>query len=259
MLAPPGSLSGDHPYGFRSAYISSSTSIKEPLFLDQRSALYSRNPRLLPNWVCYDSLVRKTAKDGTPVATMKRVTPIDPAWLGELAKGSRLLSLGEPLKSHQPTYDADRDAVLCCVLTKFGTKKWEIPPMQVEMFPALQAHGKTSVGFLLDDSFRWFARYLLEGKVLPELKGLGPLLSDDPVLISRKSPVAKVALLVSALSSAGVDSARALRKHWAVQDKKFLFKHLKSWVKPSHGPEARRIWMDAVKKNIQQWKDDDVM
>ena len=261
MLAPPGSLTEDHPYNLRSAYLSASSSIKEPLFLDTRGALFSRNPRLLPEWVCYDTLVRKKARDGTPVASMKRVTRIDASWLGPLAKGSRLLSLGDPLASRSPTYDPDKDAVLCHVQTKFGTKRWEVPPMQTPMYEALHPNDsaykqKAQQGgvFRTDDSFRWFARFLLEGRVLPELKDLADYMNDDPALVTRKTPVAKVALLVSALSGAGVDSAGALRQHWAEQDKKFLFKHLKSWIKPSDAGSAKKLWMDTVKANVALWK-----
>jgi ATP-dependent RNA helicase DHX37/DHR1 len=255
MLAPPGSMSGDHPYGFRSAYMSCLTSIKEPLYMDPKSALFSRDWRQLPQWVCYDKVIRKSTKDGTPVVMMKNITPIDPSWLGTLARGSYLLRLGDPLSSPLPSYDANKDAVLCSVLTKFGNRGWEIPPMQVEMYPALQKIGKQSTHFLLDDSFRWFARFLLEGKVLPELKNLAQFLNDEPSLITRKTPASKVALLVSTLAIAGIDSAGALRKHWAEVDNKFLFSNLKSWTKPENVTAVKEIWMTTVQLHVKLWKD----
>ncbi len=66
--------------------------------------------------------------------------------------------------------------------------------------------------------------------------------------------MSKVALLVSALLNAGVDSAAALRKHWAETDNKFLFKHLKNWIKADRVEDAKRLWMDAVKENIKVWR-----
>ena len=255
MLAPPGSLSGEHPFGFRSAFSSCSAAMKEPIYLDPKSALYTRDWRLLPKWVCYDTIIRKSTKDGTTVVIMKNVTPIDPSWLGSLAQGSSLLRLGEPMSFPLPSYDSDRDAVLCSVVTKFGNRGWEIPPVKVEMYSTLQKVGKQSTHFLVDDSFRWFARFLLEGKVLPELLNLTAFLNDDPSVITRKVPVSKVALLVSTLSSAGIDSGQALRKHWAEVDDKFLFKNLRTWTKPENAAEVKHIWMTTVQTNIKRWKD----
>merc|ERR1712232_1278925 len=133
MLAPLGSIPGSHPFSLRSAFLSCSSSIKEPLFMDRNSVLFSRDARSLPQWVCYDYLVRKKLKDGTPIATMKNVTPVDASWLGTLAKGSNLFSLGGLLPSPRPTYDAERDEVMCYVETKFGNHNWEIPHVKVGM------------------------------------------------------------------------------------------------------------------------------
>ena len=256
MLAPLGSIPGEHPYSLRSAYLSCSSTIKEPLFMDRNSVAYSRDARTLPQWICFDTLMRKTRKDGTSFAAMKNITPIDASWLAHLAKDSRLLVLGEALASPSPVYDSDRDAVMCSVRTKFGSLGWEVPPMKVEMFDALNAKGaKKSPTFMSDDSFRWFARFLLEGKVLTELSALTEMLSDSPSLITRQAPVAKVALLVSAMSNAGVDSASSLCKHWAVVDDKFLFGIMKKWVKPDCAVEFQRLWIGVVKGASQRWKD----
>lgn len=255
LLAPPGSLTGDHPFGVRSAYLSCSSSLREPLYMDRNSTLFSRDFRQLPQWVCFDSIVRKTLKDGSSVKVMKNITPLDPAWLGELAKGTKLLSTGGPIISPPPTYDAEQDAVLCPVSTKFGSHGWEIPPVKMVMFDSLQSpEAKSSAEFLKDDSFRWFAKFLLEGKVIPQLEELGNLLNERPTIITRKTPVSKVSMLVSALAGAGIDSASALRKHWAEKDDKFLFKILKSWVKREHQSDAKKLWIQVVKENIKIWK-----
>jgi ATP-dependent RNA helicase DHX37/DHR1 len=255
MLAPLGSIPGSHPFSLRSAYLSCSSPIKEPIFMDRNSVLYSRDSRQLPQWVCYDYIVRKILKDGTPIATMKNATPVDPSWLGTLAKGSHLLSLGGPLVSPRPTYDPDSDQILCSVETKFGNHGWEIPPVKMRMHDVLQKpEAKHSGSFHPDDPFKYFGRFLLEGKVLPELKELVQFLNDSPTIISNKTPTSKVALLVSALSNAGVDSATALKEHWAVRDDKFLFKVLKSWVKPKFSSKAKMLWINVVKRNVKDFK-----
>merc|ERR1712176_492946 len=133
---------------------------------------------------------------------MKNITPLESSWLGAVARGSNLLSVEEPILAPPPIYDGNRDAVMCSVKTKFGSHGWEIPPVQAVMFDALNKTEarRSAHQFMADDSFRWFARFLLEGKVIPELKGLDAMLNDSPTAITRRTPVSKVAVLVSALS-----------------------------------------------------------
>mmetsp|Transcript_25755 Transcript_25755/g.53670 ORF Transcript_25755/g.53670 Transcript_25755/m.53670 type:complete len:552 (-) Transcript_25755:1612-3267(-) len=255
MLAPLGSIPGEYSFSLRSAYISCSSTLTEPLLMDRNSVLYSRDPRRLPKWICYDSVLRKTTKDGTPVATLKNITPIDAVWLGILAKGSRLLKLGEPLPTPLPSYDAEEDVILCSVRTRFGSQGWEIPSVQSEMFSVLQSKdAKSSSHFLSDDSFRWFARYLLDGNVFDEFRDLSSMLNDDPALVTRQTPSTKVAMLVSELASAGVDSAAALRKHWS-KDPKFLFAQIQRWVKPDSAAHVKSLWKDTVRKQVKIWKE----
>jgi ATP-dependent RNA helicase DHX37/DHR1 len=251
MLAPLGSIPGDHPFSLRSAYISCSCTAMEPLFMDQSSVVFSRDARKLPQWICYDSIQRKTYKDGTPIAVMKNITPVDPSWLGNVAAGTKLLRLGDPVSTPLPTYDRDTDTVMCSVSTYLGCMGWEIPPVRVEMFNAVQCTAtKQNYHFAPDDSFRWFARFLLEGKILPEFAELQSMLNDSPAVITRATTLKKVVLLVAALSNAGIDCGAALRKHWAEVNDKFLFANLKQWVKNDRADEAKQIWILAVRRSI---------
>lgn len=243
--------------GPRTRYFSCSSKMTEPLFMDQNSVLYSKDSRKLPEWVCYDSCERKATKDGSTITVMKNVTPVDPEWLGSLADGSNLLSMGAPLDTPLPAYNKERGAVMCSVTTKFGDQGWLIPPCQCVMYDAVNSPGSHGSAFLADDSFRWFARFLLEGKVLDELKELPSMLNDDPAIISRRKPVQKVALLVSSLASAGIDSGAALRQHWAERDSKFLFKLMKSWTKKDRAGDVKSLWVQAVKSNVKRWREEE--
>ena len=255
LLATPGSICGDYPVDLRSAYLGSSTSTNTPLFLDKGSFMYTRDYRRLPRWVCYDSIVRKTAKDGTPLNVMRSITPIDPTWLGEISKETRMLFLGAPLSSPPPIYHAEQDKVLCSVTTKYGARGWEISPTKVDMYGALNSTDrKENHNFLRDDSFRWFARFLWEGKIIPEFAELKAFMNDSPSLLTQKSPSAKVNILISELSSAGVDSASALRKHWSETDDKFLFLQLKHWIRRECRSQAKKIWVEGVRQNVKKWR-----
>jgi ATP-dependent RNA helicase DHX37/DHR1 len=250
--APPGILPEEFAGIPRSAYICANSSLKEPLFIDNNSTMHSRRP----DWVCFDSVVRKTKKDGSTIATMQKVTPVDPEWLATLCHGSNLVTLGLPLTSPVPRYAREKDSIQCAVSTKFGGHGWEIPPCYVGMYEKVHngSQKKQNSAVMRDDSFRWFGRYLLEGKIFPELSGLLPMLNDEPSIITRRRPAKKVMLLVSALSDAGVDSASALQKHWAEKDDKFLAKALKLWVKRDCMDEAKRIWINNTLTRVNVWK-----
>lgn len=84
--------------------------------------------------------------------------------------------------------------------------------------------------------------------MFPDFKELASYLNDSPAIMTSKTPKAKVALIASALSDAGIDCASKLRQHWANEDNKFLFKALKSWVKPQFASQAKKLWIDVVKK-----------
>ena len=255
LLATPGSISGDYPLDLRSAYISSSPSINFPLFIDRDSFVYTRDYRQLPRWICYHSIIRKTAKDGTPFYIMKNVTPIDPTWLGEISKETQTVKFGAPCSSPPPTYDTEQDKMIFSVTTKFGGRRWEIPPTKVGMSGALKfSKRKENHEFLRDDSYRWFARFLLEGKIISEFGDLQKFMNDSPSLITQKIPSSKVNTLVSELSRAGVLSASSLREHWAEENDKFLFRQVKHWIKYEYRSQAKTIWIEGVRQNIKRWR-----
>jgi len=253
--APPGALPTEFTGISRSAYICGNSKLKEPLYIDNNSTLHSSRPE----WLCYDSILRKKKNDGTTVAIMQKVTPIDSEWLAELCHGSNLLTLGSPLSIPIPRYIKEKDSIQCAVETKFGSHGWEVPPLFVDMYDIVKKEGqssqkKQSSAVMPDDSFRWFARYLFEGKVFAELSGLLAMLNDEPAIITRRRPSKKVALLVSALSQSGIDSAAALQKHWVEKDNKFLFKELKPWIKKDCVEASKQSWIVAVNTLVQEWR-----
>ena len=190
---------------------------------------------------------------------MQKVTPIDVEWIASVCHGSRMITLGSPLATPLPRYIKEKDSIQCAVETKFGGHSWEISPLYVDMNDLIHKHSesdqrKQTSAAMRDDSYRWFARYLLEGKVLPELAGLMLMLNDEPAIITRRKPMKKVMIFVSTLSDAGVDSAAALQKHWAEKDDKFLFKALKPWVISENAEKAKRLWIAAVSSNLEMWR-----
>ena len=103
-----------------------------------------------------------------------------------------------------------------------------------------------------DDCYRWFARSLLEGKVIGALRPLQQMLNDDPVILTRRKASSKVMLLVSALSSAGVDRLVSLKRYWKEVNSKFLFEEVKHWIRHEHQVQAKKLWIETVKQHIMQ-------
>jgi hypothetical protein len=220
------------------------------MFIDTNSVLHSRDFRQLPEWVCYDHIIRKTMRDGRVITIMKNITPVDPVWLGSVAIDSNLLKLGKPLDMPSPRYNVEHDAINCFVTTKYGDHDWIINPIQIEMSNALQRNPNTSV-IQTDDSYRWFARSLLEGLVIETLRPLQKMLNDELAIITRRKACSKVMLLVSALSSAKVDTLSSLRKYWKEVNPQFLFNEVMSWIKHDHGKDAKQRWIATVKEQIK--------
>jgi hypothetical protein len=250
-LESPGSVGG--PFKNR-AYFSCNPAITEPIYIDRSSFLFTLDFRKLPQFVCFGSLVRKQRKDGSTVSCMTNVTYVDQSWLGVLAEGSPLLSEGEPLTTPSPIYDKKQEAVMCSVAATYGCRGWCILPVCRVMYDYLASYQGRSSFSSKKDSFRWFARFLLEGKVIEESNSLPALLNESSVIITSRNAVAKVVVLVSALADAGVDSGPALRKHWAEINQQFLFRELRAWVKKECFEEAKIIWMKAMKQNVHKWK-----
>lgn len=254
-LAPMGYFNAENSPFVRTAYASCKSELKEPLYIDTNSVLFSKDSRKLPEWVCFDSLIRKKTKDGfTTITTMRGVTSIDESWLSNIAEGSQLLSLGEPILSPSPSYNATLDAVMCSVLTKYGDHGWAIhPPVQFPFHKACNSH-PTNKNVTSYDAYRWFARFLLEGKIIKELKCLSSLLNEDPTVFTKKKPLSKVASFLSCLSDNNIDSEAALIRHWSEKDQKFLYKQLKSWIKKEQTAKAKKIWIDVVKGKTLEWQ-----
>lgn len=134
--SPPGTLIGGDNTIPKAAFFSCRTGMTEPLFIDKNSVLFSRDYRQLPEWVCFDTIVRKSTRDGSTISTIRNITLVKSSLLIQITKDSRLVTRGKSLDTLLSLYSSNKDAIMCCVVTKFGG--WLIPPVRVEMQKVLQ-------------------------------------------------------------------------------------------------------------------------
>lgn len=115
------------------------------------------------------------------LAYMACVTAIEPEWLPPLALHTPLLRFDPPLASPPPVYDAATDRVLFYCPPRYGSRGWALRPFPLSASDLIRLarmkqakEEKEKEGVIRERECRWFARLLLEGKVLPELRVLYP-------------------------------------------------------------------------------------
>lgn len=179
---------------FKYAY--QANNMEEPVFLHQSSVL----KRTLPEFVVYQEIYE------TNKIYMRGVTAIEPEWLATYVPN--LCNLSEPLTEPEPYFDLNAGKVYCTVSGTFGSQAWPLPSIQI-VYPA---------GV---DSFKWFARFLLEGKVFKKLERFsGSLLSQASVMVkswARLQP--RTDVLLKRLVSRQVCSREQLRDAWEEEPK----------------------------------------
>jgi ATP-dependent RNA helicase DHX37/DHR1 len=201
-----------------------------PLVIHPTSFLFSTSHEQLPEFITYKEIVVSHEK-----SFMSQISEVQPAWLAEVATVNAQVSFSKPLEVPPPIYDAVADRVKCYVTPFFGHQRWSLPLHTVE-FPQADNAMDNMI------KYRWFARYLVEGKVVPELGAITPHLSSGSVLITGHSSYSKkVQNLVRPLVTAHVCTRAALFAKLG-EDKYFLFKALKTWLDPAFHAQLQRIW-----------------
>jgi ATP-dependent RNA helicase DHX37/DHR1 len=98
-----------------------------------------------PPWICYGEIV------ATPkVQAIRIATKVNPKWLFALAPA--MCNDVDVKEDPPPRYEAERDCVVGFVAPTYGPHRWPLPIEGVPLTGALKA--------------KWFARLLVEGKIL---------------------------------------------------------------------------------------------
>jgi len=193
-------------------------SLDEPVFIHPSSALFE----VLPEYVIYQEVVE------TSKLFMKGVIAVEPDWIPVLIPN--MCTFSKPLEDPAPRYDSEAGIVKCHMTCTFGPRSWQVPAQELEYPRGL-------------DKYKWFAKFLLEGKVVTALSKFVPFLLGAPVTMikswAKLQPRTEV--LLSELVSSSANSKMAVMAAWK-KDPKFLLAALKQWIPQSKHAELTLMW-----------------
>lgn len=106
-----------------------------------------------PQYIIYKEIIKETQ------TFLFLNTKINPEWLYNIGGDLVSYNINNSASSNinKPFYDSANDQICCFVNIKYGFKAWDIENVKAEM---------KNEGDIL---YRWFARFLLEGKILKKL------------------------------------------------------------------------------------------
>lgn len=194
------------------------TELEEPVFIHPLSVLYKQKPE----YIVYQ-YIQETSK-----VYMKGISAIEPEWLPVFAPYHCTFS--KPLEDPEPSYSSSRGQVMCYMNSTFGRRSWVVPQVELAYPSGLER-------------YKWFARFLLEGQVVPKLKKYSSDLLSTPATVTK--PWAKLQprtdVFIKALVSKGVDSKDSLLKTWKM-DTNYLLPEYSLWLPQARHSDLRDSW-----------------
>lgn len=232
------------------AYISCDPSIPGPIYIHPSSALYRKDPSSnLPEYIVYETLIQNSTSGFT---YMTNVTIIRDNWIPSILSSCSLLKWSEPLISPTPYYDADADCIKGYSIPKYGQFSWELPVQKKRLSELVEdSNDKKAIGYRkIDEVYRWFARFLLEGKVLNDNRIKSILtksnLKDSPTIITQMKPLAKVSNLLQSLIKLNISSKSQLLQVLS-KNPLFLMEEIQQFLNIEVRSSFRSVWNKEIK------------
>eukprot|EP00050_Salpingoeca_kvevrii_P021732 m.114735 g.114735 ORF g.114735 m.114735 type:complete len:1207 (-) comp9458_c0_seq1:121-3741(-) len=191
--------------------------VETPVYIHPRSSLYGQRPI----YVVYHELAKGKTK-----VYMKGVTLVQVEWLPRLVPF--LCTFSKPLENPAPYYDDKRDEIRCVMSATFGRHRWAIPPVEVP-YPSCP------------DRFRYFARFVLEGKVFPLLAQYTPKMKNKPSILNKPWSKERVVAILQPLVDNQIDSKAKLAAKWKT-DERFLVEPISLWLDREDFNELMTKW-----------------
>lgn len=141
-------------------YAYQANNMEDPVFMHQGSVLKT----CLPEYVVYQEIYE------TNKMYMRGITVIEPEWLAVYVPNG--CQLGEPLSDPEPRYEPSNGKVYCTVSGTFGSQAWPLSNVEIEFPKNL-------------NGYKWFAKFLLEGKIFKKLEKYKDVLLSPPAILLK--------------------------------------------------------------------------
>lgn len=165
---------------------------------------------------------------------LRGVTTINKQWLPRLANDNPVCVFSEPLETPSPFFDEKKDCMMCYVIPRYGPHLWEMPAYLMK-YP------------LHDQNvYKWFAKQLLEGKVVSFFGLITTFYSSSPSMLTKPQLPIKAMTLINALKKEQCVTKKQLIQCWKKSDS-FLRNELNAWILPRYQKILDVAWKYIIK------------
>ncbi|XP_059683552.1 probable ATP-dependent RNA helicase DHX37 [Gavia stellata] len=192
--------------------------LDDPVFIHPSSVLFKQ----LPEFVVYQEIVETTK------LYMKGVSAVEPEWIPALLPP--YCHFGKPLENPPPSYCPETGRIRCHRPSVFYRVSWQLPAVEVDYPEGI-------------DRYKYFARFLLEGKVIKKLSSYSQCLLSSPLIMlktwSKLQP--RTESLLQALVAENCDNRDALLAAWK-KDPKYLLAAYCQWIPQAMHDDVAKKW-----------------
>lgn len=192
--------------------------LEDPVFIHPTSSLF----RQLPDFIVFQEIFETTKM------YMKCVSSIEPEWIPALLP--QYCHFRDPLEDPPPFYCHASGRVKCHRESSFYRVGWQLPAVEVDYPEGLER-------------YKYFAKFLLEGKVIKKLGTYTSILLSNPVTMiktwAKLQPRTEV--LLSALVSAKADNLSSLLAAWK-NEPKYLLHAFCQWIPEATHADVTKAW-----------------
>ena len=165
---------------------------------------------------------------------LRGVTNINRQWLPRLAANNPMCIFSEPLETPCPFYDEKTDSIQCFVIPRYGPHLWELNAYQT-IFPETN-----------QNIYKWFAKQLLEGKIISFFTLITTFYSSSPSMLTKPQLPIKAMTLINSLKKEHCLSKKQLIACWK-KNNTWLKSELNSWILPKYQKILDVVWNYLVK------------
>uniref|UniRef100_A0A8C3T3F3 DEAH-box helicase 37 n=1 Tax=Chelydra serpentina TaxID=8475 RepID=A0A8C3T3F3_CHESE len=192
--------------------------LDDPVFIHPNSVLFKQ----LPEFVVYQEIVETTQM------YMKGVSAVESEWIPVLLPP--YCHFGKPLENPPPFYCPETGRIRCHRPSVFYRVGWPLPAVEVDYPEGI-------------DRYKYFAKFLLEGKIIKQLGSYKRCLLSNPLTMlktwSKLQP--RTEILLKALVSESADSRDALLAAWK-KNPKYLLSAYCQWIPEVMHDDIAKRW-----------------